>query len=89
MTAALALFAFAIGRLEILFAVLFLFALQATFSVRPSTASSPKCCRSRDLSRANGVLEMSTFVAIVIGTAIGTYLLILWQAELWITAWPY
>ena len=38
----------------------------------------------RDLSRANGVLEMSTFVAIVLGTAVGGYLFEAWRAHLWL-----
>ena len=38
----------------------------------------------RDLSRANGVLEMSTFVAIVLGTAVGGYLFEALHARLWL-----
>ena len=37
----------------------------------------------RDLSRANGILEMSTFVAIVLGTAVGGYLFDVWHTHLW------
>ena len=37
----------------------------------------------KDLSRANGLLEMSTFVAIVLGTSIGTVLFSAWKNEAW------
>src|SRR5207302_363674 len=73
-TALLALVAFILGRLEITLAVLFLFALQATFFSPAKYGILPEVLPDRDLSRANGLLEMSTFVAIVAGTAIGSYL---------------
>src|SRR5205823_3263196 len=44
----------------------------------------PEVLPDRDLSRANGLLEMSTFVAIVAGTAIGSYLLDAWRGQLWL-----
>src|SRR5437762_5330205 len=84
LTALLALAAFAIGRLEILFVVLFLFALQATFFSPAKYGILPEALPDRDLSRANGLLEMSTFVAIVAGTAIGSYMLEAWKAQLWL-----
>src|ERR1051325_10187317 len=37
----------------------------------------------RDLSRANALLEMSTFVAIVLGTSAGTFLFTAWKNEPW------
>src|SRR5438876_11807076 len=83
-TALLALFAFLIGRLEITLAVLFLFALQATFFSPAKYGILPEVLPDRDLSRANGLLEMSTFVAIVAGTAIGSYLLDAWRGQLWL-----
>jgi MFS family permease len=84
LTALLALAAFVVGRLEITFVVLFLFALQATFFSPAKYGILPEVLPDRDLSRANGLLEMSTFVAIVAGTAIGSYLLEIWRAELWL-----
>ena len=53
--------------------VLFLIALQATFFSPAKYGILPEMLPDRDLSRANGVLEMSTFVAIVRGTAVGGY----------------
>jgi acyl-[acyl-carrier-protein]-phospholipid O-acyltransferase/long-chain-fatty-acid--[acyl-carrier-protein] ligase len=63
--------AFLTGRLELVFAVLFLLALQSTFFSPAKYGIVPEILPDRDLSRANGLLEMSTFVAIVGGTAIG------------------
>src|SRR5205807_1950818 len=83
-TALLALVAFILGRLEITLAVLFLFALQATFFSPAKYGILPEVLPDRDLSRANGLLEMSTFVAIVAGTAIGSYLLDAWRGQLWL-----
>jgi acyl-[acyl-carrier-protein]-phospholipid O-acyltransferase / long-chain-fatty-acid--[acyl-carrier-protein] ligase len=84
LTALLALGAFVIGRLEITFVVLFLFALQATFFSPAKYGILPETLPDRDLSRANGLLEMSTFVAIVAGTAIGSYMLEAWKSQLWL-----
>ena len=72
--AGLGLFAFMAGHLNLTYAVLFLIALQATFFSPAKYGILPEMLPDRDLSRANGVLEMSTFVAIVAGTAIGSFL---------------
>src|SRR5688572_23378314 len=82
--AALGLFAFATGRLELTYAVLFLIATQATFFSPAKYGILPELLPDRDLSRANGVLEMSTFVAIVAGTAIGGFLFEALERRLWI-----
>jgi acyl-[acyl-carrier-protein]-phospholipid O-acyltransferase / long-chain-fatty-acid--[acyl-carrier-protein] ligase len=81
--AALGLLAFGLGHLEVTFAVLFLFAVQATFFSPAKYGILPEILPDRDLSRANGLLEMSTFVAIVAGTAIGSYLFEVWSRQLW------
>ena len=47
--------------------MLFLIALQATFFSPAKYGILPEMLPDRDLSRANGLLEMSTFVAIVAG----------------------
>jgi acyl-[acyl-carrier-protein]-phospholipid O-acyltransferase/long-chain-fatty-acid--[acyl-carrier-protein] ligase len=83
-TALLGIVAFVIGRLEMTLAVLFLFALQATFFSPAKYGILPEVLPDRHLSRANGLLEMSTFVAIVIGTAVGSYMLDLWRDRLWV-----
>src|SRR2546429_3085846 len=80
---ALGLIAFVVGHLQITYVVLFLFALQATFFSPAKYGILPEILPDRDLSRANGVLEMSTFVAIVIGVAAGGAMFDAWQKELW------
>ena len=72
--ATLGLVAFLFGHLEITYAVLFLIALQATFFSPAKYGILPEVLPDRDLSRANGVLEMSTFVAIVVGVAGGSFM---------------
>jgi acyl-[acyl-carrier-protein]-phospholipid O-acyltransferase/long-chain-fatty-acid--[acyl-carrier-protein] ligase len=82
--AGLGLFAFMSGHLNLTYAVLFLIALQATFFSPAKYGILPEMLPDRDLSRANGVLEMSTFVAIVAGTAIGSFMFEQWRDQLWI-----
>ncbi len=82
--ATLGLVAFAFGHLQLTYAVLFLIALQATFFSPAKYGILPEMLPDRDLSRANGVLEMSTFVAIVLGTAVGGYLFEALHARLWL-----
>src|SRR6185436_16157131 len=82
--AALGLFAFMSGHLGLTYAVLFLIALQATFFSPAKYGILPEMLPDRDLSRANGILEMSTFVAIVAGTAIGGFMFERWHGRLWI-----
>jgi acyl-[acyl-carrier-protein]-phospholipid O-acyltransferase/long-chain-fatty-acid--[acyl-carrier-protein] ligase len=82
--AALGFVAFFFGHLQLTYAVLFLIALQATFFSPAKYGILPEILPDRDLSRANGVLEMSTFMAIVLGTAVGGYLFEALRAHLWI-----
>src|SRR5262245_1944544 len=81
---ALGLLAFVINRLEITYVVLFLFALQATFFSPAKYGILPEVLPDAELSRANGVLEMSTFAAIVVGTAAGGFMFDVWHDRLWI-----
>ena len=82
--AGLGLVAFASGWLELTYAVLFLIAVQATFFSPAKYGILPEMLPDRDLSRANGILEMSTFVAIVAGTAAGSFLFDALSDRLWI-----
>src|SRR5262245_25041871 len=82
--ATLGLVAFVIGRLELTYVVLFLIALQATFFSPAKYGILPEILPDRDLSRANGVLEMSTFVAIVVGVAAGSFMFDAWKGQLWL-----
>ena len=80
--ATLGLIAFGLGHLQLTYVVLFLIAVQATFFSPAKYGILPEMLPDGDLSRANGVLEMSTFVAIVLGTAAGGYLFQAWRAHL-------
>jgi len=80
----LGLVAFVIGRLELTYVVLFLFALQATFFSPAKYGILPEVLPDSELSRANGVLEMSTFAAIVLGTAAGSFMFDAWYSQLWL-----
>src|SRR5580765_1430176 len=82
--AGIGLIAFASGHLQLTYAVLFLIAVQATFFSPAKYGILPEILPDSDLSRANGLLEMSTFVAIVLGTAVGGYLFDAWRAQLWL-----
>ncbi len=80
---ALAIPALVSERVDLMMAVLFLLALQATLFSPAKYGILPEMLPDRDLSRANGLLEMSTFVAIVVGTSSGTFLFSAWKHEPW------
>jgi acyl-[acyl-carrier-protein]-phospholipid O-acyltransferase/long-chain-fatty-acid--[acyl-carrier-protein] ligase len=82
--ATLGLGAFFFGHLQLTYVVLFLIAVQATFFSPAKYGILPEILPDRDLSRANGMLEMSTFVAIVLGTAAGGYLFEASRSHLWL-----
>src|SRR4051812_3114034 len=82
--ATLGLVAFIVGRLELTYAVLFLIALQATFFSPAKYGILPEVLPDSELSRANGILEMSTFAAIVAGTALGSVMFDQWKDRLWL-----
>ncbi|MBE7559460.1 MFS transporter [bacterium] len=81
----LAFLAFFSGSIAVMLGVLFLMATQSAFFSPAKYGILPEMLPDRDLSRANGLLEMTTFVAIVLGGALGGYLLKLWSGQLpWI-----
>src|SRR5215510_5579600 len=82
--ATLGLIAFAFGHLQLTYAVLFLIAVQATFLSPAKYGVLRAMLPDLELSRANGVLEMRTFVAIVLGTAVGGYLFDARGRHLWL-----
>jgi acyl-[acyl-carrier-protein]-phospholipid O-acyltransferase / long-chain-fatty-acid--[acyl-carrier-protein] ligase len=67
-------------------AVMFLLASQATFFSPAKYGILPEMLPDADLSRANGLLEMSTFVAIVLGTTFGGEMYQMFQGEPWTTS---
>jgi acyl-[acyl-carrier-protein]-phospholipid O-acyltransferase / long-chain-fatty-acid--[acyl-carrier-protein] ligase len=62
------------GRIEWLLAILFLLATQANFFSPAKYGILPEMLDEARISRANGLLELTTFVAIVVGTSFGTFL---------------
>ena len=77
----LGLAAFFSTRIELMLAVLFLMALHSTVFSPAKYGIVPEILGDQDLSRANGLLEMSTFVAIVLGTSIGSFLFVMWKHQ--------
>ena len=67
------------GRIEFLLVVLFLLATQANFFSPAKYGFLPETITERGISRANGLLELTTFIAIVIGTSFGTFLYSTWK----------
>ena len=78
----LAIVAFGAGRFDWMLGVLFLLALQATFFSPAKYGIVPEILPDRELSRANGLLEMSTFAAIILGTSIGAFMFAAWKGSL-------
>ena len=72
--------AFLSGSIDFMLAVVFLMALRSTFFSPAKYGIVPEIAAPRDLSRANGLLEMSTLVAIIAGAALGSSLLQTWKA---------
>ena len=77
-----AVIAFGAGRFDWMLGVLFLLALQATFFSPAKYGIVPEILPDRELSRANGLLEMSTFAAIILGTSIGAFMFAAWKDSL-------
>jgi acyl-[acyl-carrier-protein]-phospholipid O-acyltransferase/long-chain-fatty-acid--[acyl-carrier-protein] ligase len=79
---ALGFFAFLSQRIELMLGVVFLMALQSTFFSPAKYGILPEMLPNKDLSRGNGLLEMSTFLAIILGTSLGSLLLVAWKDRL-------
>jgi acyl-[acyl-carrier-protein]-phospholipid O-acyltransferase/long-chain-fatty-acid--[acyl-carrier-protein] ligase len=79
----LGLAAFFSTSIELMLVVLFLMALHSTVFSPAKYGIVPEMLPDKDLSRANALLEMSTFVAIVLGTSLGSFLFTAWKDEPW------
>lgn len=66
--------ALSVGSINLLLIVLFLLAMQANMFSPAKYAILPEMLDETQLSRANGLLEFSTFIAIILGTSGGTLL---------------
>jgi acyl-[acyl-carrier-protein]-phospholipid O-acyltransferase / long-chain-fatty-acid--[acyl-carrier-protein] ligase len=70
-------------RIELMLVVLFLMAVHSTVFSPAKYGIVPEMLGDEDLSRANALLEMTTFVAIVIGTSAGSLMFLAWKNEPW------
>jgi len=73
------LVAFWSGRIEFMLGTLFLMALHSTFFSPAKYGILPEMLPDKELSRANGLLEMSTFLAIILGTSIPFLMYVVWE----------
>jgi acyl-[acyl-carrier-protein]-phospholipid O-acyltransferase/long-chain-fatty-acid--[acyl-carrier-protein] ligase len=67
------------GNIELMLGVIFLTALQSVFFNPAHYGILPEMLPDRELSRANGLDEMATFLAIVLGTMAGALLYDQWR----------
>src|SRR5579863_3029821 len=67
--------------IEMLLVVLFLLALQANFFSPAKYGILPEMLDEAAISRANGLLEFSTFAAIILGTSGGSFLFARWKNQ--------
>src|ERR1700722_15556000 len=73
--------ALSMRSIGMLLVVLFLLAMQANFFSPAKYGILPEMLPEAQLTRANGLLELSTFAAIVLGTSAGSFLFARWKGE--------
>ncbi len=76
-----AYFAFLSGRVDVMLLILFLMATESALFSPAKYGILTEMLPDRDLSRANGLLEMSTFLAIILGTSGGSALFAVWKGR--------
>ncbi len=77
----LGIFALLSQSINLLLAVLFLLAMQANFFSPAKYGILPEVVPESQLTRANGLIELSTFAAIVVGSSFGTFLYGHWKHQ--------
>ncbi|HEU5022997.1 MAG TPA: MFS transporter [Bryobacteraceae bacterium] len=80
-TMAMGIAALLANSINLLLVVLFLLATQATFFSPAKYGILPEAVGEAQISRANGLLELTTFVAIVVGTSFGSALFEHWKTQ--------
>lgn len=80
------LLAFAFSGLWGLLAVLFLMGMQSAFFGPAKYGILPEMLHENDLPRANGLIQMTTFVAIILGTASAGWLKEMYPDALWVVS---
>ena len=74
--------AFFLGHIDPMLALVFLMGLHAAFFSPAKYGILPEMLQEKDLSRGNGLLEMSTFMAIILGTSVGSAIFSVWKERL-------
>src|SRR6266540_2695591 len=74
--------AFLSGQFTLMLSVLFLMALHSTFFSPAKYSILPELLSDKDLSLGNGLLEMNSFLAIILGTSLGSVLFAIWKDQL-------
>ncbi len=80
--------AFATGSLALLWVLIALSSIQSTFFGPAKYGFLPEMVAEHDLSRANGLVNMTTFVAIIVGQVLGGALYDGFHADLTRVSWP-
>jgi acyl-[acyl-carrier-protein]-phospholipid O-acyltransferase/long-chain-fatty-acid--[acyl-carrier-protein] ligase len=81
----LAVLCFLLERLDPMLAIVFLMGLHTAFFSPAKYGILPEMLPDKELSRGNGLLEMSTFTAIILGTSLGGAVYSVWKEQLpWI-----
>jgi MFS family permease len=78
--------AFLSGQLSPLFAVLFLMSTQSAFFGPAKYGILPELFREGDLPQANGIIQMTTFMAIIFGMAFAGICKDWFESQLWVTS---
>lgn len=73
------------GRIELMLVTLFLMSTHSTFFGPAKYGIVPEMLPDKDLSRANGLLEMTTYIAITLGSFIGVAMYSQWKGSLYVT----
>jgi acyl-[acyl-carrier-protein]-phospholipid O-acyltransferase / long-chain-fatty-acid--[acyl-carrier-protein] ligase len=80
---ALGVLVFFSSNVGLMLIVLFLMALHSTIFSPAKYGIVPELTGDKDLTRANALLEMTTFVAIIMGTAVGGLMFKVWKEAPW------
>ncbi len=70
------------GGVNLMLVVLFLMALQSALFGPAKYGIVPEMFPDKDISRVNGLLEMTTFLAIILGTSVGSVMFSAWKDRL-------
>ena len=77
-----ALMSFYLANIQPMLAAVFLMGLHSAFFSPAKYGILPEMLPEKELSRGNGLLEMSTFMAIILGTSLGSAIFSLWKNDL-------